>query len=48
MGSFLRDLKQILRRLRHAPLFTTLTLITVVIGVGANTVVFSVVQGRTA
>src|SRR5215469_4761866 len=44
MGSFLRNLKQILRRLRHAPLFTAVTLITVAIGVGANTVVFSVVQ----
>lgn len=34
MGSLLRNLKQILRRLRMPRFFTTLTLITVVIGVG--------------
>jgi predicted permease len=45
MWSFLLNLKQILRRLRRAPLFTAVTLITVAIGVGANTIVFSVVQG---
>jgi predicted permease len=39
------QLKQVLRRLSRAPLFTTITLITLAIGVGANTVIFSVVEG---
>src|ERR1700677_3399068 len=39
------QLRQILRRLCRAPLFTTITLITLAIGVGANTVIFSVVEG---
>ena len=39
------QLKQILRRLCRAPLFTTITLITLAVGVGANTVIFSVVEG---
>ena len=37
--------KQVARRLGRAPLFTAITLITLAIGVGANTVVFSVVEG---
>jgi predicted permease len=37
--------KQVFRRLRRAPLFTAVILITVAIGVGANAVVFSVVEG---
>ena len=37
--------KQILRRLSRAPLFTAVTLMTLAIGVGANTVIFSVVEG---
>ena len=39
------QLKQILRRLCRAPLFTAITLITLAVGVGANTVIFSVVEG---
>src|SRR5271170_4880074 len=39
------QLRQVLRRLGRAPLFTTITLITLAIGVGANTVIFSVVEG---
>jgi predicted permease len=38
-------LKQVLRRLGRAPLFTTVTLLTLAVGIGANTVVFSVVDG---
>ena len=34
-----------LRRLARAPLFTAITLITLAVGIGANTVVFSVVEG---
>ena len=44
--AFLFDhFKQVLRRLAHAPLFTAITLITLAVGIGANTVVFSVVDG---
>jgi hypothetical protein len=39
------QLRQILRRLCRAPLFTAITLITLAVGVGANTVIFSVVEG---
>jgi predicted permease len=45
MASFDDQLKQVLRRLSRAPLFTAITLITLAIGVGANTVIFSVVEG---
>jgi predicted permease len=38
-------LKQLLRRLGRAPLFTTLTLITLALGIGATTLIFSVVDG---
>ena len=42
--AFLNQLKQVFRRLAHAPLFTTVTLITIAAGVGGNTVVFSVLE----
>src|SRR5271156_439906 len=45
MPSFNDQLKQVLRRLSRAPLFTAITLITLAVGVGANTVIFSVVEG---
>ncbi len=45
MSSFSDQLKQVLRRLSRAPLFTAITLITLAVGIGANTVVFSVVEG---
>src|SRR3984893_15187418 len=45
MNSFKNQLRQVLRRLRRAPMFTTITLITLAAGVGANTVVFSVLDG---
>ncbi|MGA7245169.1 MAG: ABC transporter permease [Terracidiphilus sp.] len=45
MEFFTDQLKQVLRRLARAPLFTTITLITLAVGIGANTVVFSVVEG---
>ncbi|HET6206527.1 MAG TPA: ABC transporter permease, partial [Terracidiphilus sp.] len=44
--AFLKDqLRQAFRRLARAPLFTAITLITLAVGIGANTVVFSVVEG---
>src|SRR5580704_8152276 len=45
MRTFLGHLKQVFRRLAHAPLFTVITLITLAAGVGGNTVVFSVLEG---
>jgi predicted permease len=45
MALFNNPLKQVLRRLGRAPLFTTVTLITLGVGVGANTVIFSVLEG---
>ena len=45
MAFFTDQLKQVFRRLVRAPLFTTITLITLAVGIGANTVVFSVVEG---
>ena len=41
----LAELKQVLRRLAKAPVFTGVTLITLAVGVGANTAIFSVVEG---
>src|SRR5512141_3096753 len=43
--SFTNQLRQILRRLRRAPVFTAITLVTIAIGVGANAAVFSVLEG---
>jgi predicted permease len=45
MISFRDQLRQVLRRLGRAPMFTVITLITLAAGVGANTVVFSVLEG---
>ncbi len=45
MGMFSDQLRQVLRRLGRAPLFTIITLITLAVGVGANTVIFSVLEG---
>lgn len=45
MDHFRGQLKQALRRLRRAPLFTFLTLLMLAAGVGANVAVFSVLEG---
>lgn len=45
MDSFINQLKQVFRRLRRAPVFTIITLFTLAAGVGANTAVFSVLEG---
>src|SRR5258708_39381550 len=45
MGNFSSRLRQIFRRLGRTPMFTAVTLITLAAGVGANTVVFSVLEG---
>src|SRR6476620_32708 len=45
MDYFRTQLKQVLRRLVRTPMFTAVTLITLAAGVGATTVVFSVLEG---
>ncbi len=42
---FTTQLKQVLRRLRRAPMFTLVTLITLAAGIGATIAVFSVIEG---
>ncbi|MGB7173396.1 MAG: ABC transporter permease, partial [Candidatus Acidiferrales bacterium] len=45
MDSFTAQLKQVFRRLGRAPMFTFITLLMLAAGVGANTAVFSVLEG---
>src|SRR5690242_7943577 len=45
MGVFFNDAKPVLRRLRRSPMFTAITLITLAVGIGANTAIFSVLSG---
>jgi predicted permease len=45
VNSLTSQLRQVLRRLVRAPIFTVTTLITLAAGVGANIAVFSVVEG---
>jgi len=45
VNSFSSELRQILRRFWRTPAFTVVTLIMLTVGIGANTAVFSVVEG---
>ena len=45
MGPLIAQFGQMLRRLTRTPLFTTVTLITLAIAVGANAAIFSVIEG---
>ena len=45
VGSIANQLKHLLRRLLRSPMFTVVTLGTIGIGVGANTAIFSVING---
>src|ERR1017187_9598330 len=42
--TFVTDIRQVVRRLMRSPMFTTVTLLTIAIGVGANSGVFSVIN----
>lgn len=44
MGSFGNQLRQVSRRLGRTPMFTAITLITLGVGIGANTAIFSVIE----
>ena len=45
MGPLTTELKVLLRRLARAPMFTVATLLTLALGIGANTAIFSVIEG---
>ena len=45
MGYFSNQPKHVLRRLARSPTFTAATLLTIAIGIGANTAIFSVING---
>ncbi len=45
MSSFAGQLKQVFHRLRRAPMFTFIAIITLALGIGANTAIFSVLEG---
>jgi len=44
MGLFGSQLKHVLRRLARAPMFSVVILITLAVGIGANTAIFSVIE----
>jgi predicted permease len=45
MHSFHEQLRHIVRRLIAAPLFTVVTLLTLALGIGANSAIFSIIKG---
>jgi predicted permease len=45
MGSLGSHLRHVMRRFGRAPMFTAVTLVTLAVGIGANTAIFSVLEG---
>src|SRR5689334_2401108 len=45
MGLFKTQLRHVVRRLMHSPMFAGITLIALAVGIGANTAIFSVLNG---
>ena len=45
MGPVASEVKPVVRRLMRSPMFTAITLITLAVGIGANTAIFSVLNG---
>jgi predicted permease len=45
MGTFRNEIQHVIRRLVRAPMFTAITLVTLAIGIGANSAIFSVLNG---
>ncbi|MBX6366312.1 MAG: ABC transporter permease, partial [Gemmatimonadetes bacterium] len=45
MPTFLHELRQAVRSLRRAPAFTAVAVLTIALGIGGDTAVFSVVDG---
>jgi hypothetical protein len=45
METLATQLRQVLRRLARAPMFAAVALLTLAVGIGANTAIFSVVEG---
>ncbi len=45
MKSFTSQLRQVLRRFGRTPMFTAIALVTIALGIGANTAIFSIVEG---